>query len=321
MTSSSPDRVRLDPIRQESFLPFDTLGRLVSRLCTAFPRHIEFLSRRFRNAEEPELRLCDELANQIVALAGDELPAFIEGYNFICDIQVEEELYFRRNNAYRLKTVREAVAEIYSDRAYMRSYMHGLLMTQVFWSNHTSCMRFYVEKFLAHAPEHYDLLEIGPGHGLLFSRAASDHRAGSITGWDLSPASIEESHEALHRLGVSRAFCLEVRNVLDTSLEDSHFDAIVFSEVLEHLDEPERALQKIRALLRPGGRVYINVPVNSPAPDHVFLIRSPEEVLTLLESQGLRIEHSEFFPATNYTLAAARKFNLTISVCVVASRR
>jgi 2-polyprenyl-3-methyl-5-hydroxy-6-metoxy-1,4-benzoquinol methylase len=315
---SNPDRNSIDPTVQETFLPFDTLGHLVSRQCLASPRHIGFLSRRFRNAENADLRLCDELARQILALAGDDLPAFIEGYDFICDIQVEEEIFFRRHNTYRLKTVREAIAEVYSNRAYMRSYMHGLLMSQVFWSNHASCMRFYIEEFLPRNRERYDFLEIGPGHGLLFNRAASDSRAGSITGWDLSPASVEESNDALRRLGVSRNFRLEARNLFDATAEDDRFDAIVFSEVLEHLEEPVQALQKLRALLRPGGRVYINVPVNSPAPDHLFLIRSPEEVLALVESQGFRIERTGFFPATNYSLAAARKHNLTISVCVVA---
>ena len=314
-----PSHNSIDPTRQDTFLPFAALGQLVARQCLATPRHIDFLSRRFRSAEQADLRLCDELARQILVLAGDELSAFFEGYDFICNVMVEEEFFFRRHNAYRLKAVGEAIADFYSNDAYMRPYMRGLLMSQVFWSNHASSMKFYIEEFLPRNRKGYDFLEIGPGHGLLFSRAAFDGRAGSVTGWDLSPASIEECKDALRRLGVNRDYRLEVRNLLDSPANAPQFDAIVLSEVLEHMEEPARALQEVRSLLRPGGRAYINVPVNSPAPDHFFLFRSPEEVLALLESQGLRAERTGFFPATNYSLAAARKHNLTISVCVVAT--
>ena len=161
------------------------------------------------------------------------------------------------------------------------------------------------------------MLEIGPGHGLLFSRAAADTRARSVTGWDLSPASVRETQQALQQLGVERDFKLEVRDLFDSAATGAAFDAVVFSEVLEHLEEPVRALRAIRAVMRPGGRLYLNVPINSPAPDHLFLLRSPEEVIDLVQSQGYALERTGLFPATNYTIEAARKHRLTISVCLV----
>jgi hypothetical protein len=51
-----------------------------------------------------------------VKLAGGEIEGFLEGYDFICDIQKKEGIYFRRHNAYRLKTVSEAVAEVYGNQ-------------------------------------------------------------------------------------------------------------------------------------------------------------------------------------------------------------
>jgi 2-polyprenyl-3-methyl-5-hydroxy-6-metoxy-1,4-benzoquinol methylase len=288
------------------------------RQTQASPRHIPFFTRRFAAARVTEMRLCDELARQIYRLAGDEIDAFVKGYDFICDIQTREEIYFRRNNQYRLTTVADAVSEVYGNREYMQNYMRGLLMTQVFWSNHTASMEFFINEMLARNAAGYNLLEIGPGHGLLFSRAATDPRAGSLLGWDLSPASIAESKEALHRLGVVRPFQLEVRDLYQSGYSGAGFDAIVFSEVLEHLEQPGRALEAIRDLMRPDGRLYINVPVNSPAPDHLFLLRSPEEAVSFVQQHGFEIERSGFFPATNYSLQAARKHALTVSVCIIA---
>lgn len=310
--------LQIDPSRLDSFGDYDSLGSLVVRQTQVSPGHKAFLGRRFSAAPATELRLCDEIARQIYRLAGDDIDLFVKGYDFICDIQKREEIYFRRHNQYRLKSVADAIREVYGNREYMQNYMRGLLMTQVFWSNHTASMDFFINEMLARNVAGYRLLEIGPGHGLLFSRAASDPRAGSLLGWDLSPASVAESQEALQRLGITRPFRLEVRDLFDSGYREPAFDSIVLSEVLEHLEQPGRALTAIGSLMRPGARLYINVPVNSPAPDHLFLLRTPEEAVSFVQQHGFDIERTGFFPATNYSLEAARKHALTVSVCVIA---
>lgn len=310
----------VDPYRLESLGSCSALGALVARQCAASPQHAAFLARRFGSAAPGELQLCDALASEICKLAGAQLESFIAGYDFICDIQRREELYFRRHQAYRLKTAEQAAREVYHDPRYMQCYMRGLLMTQVFWANHTASMDFYIREFLPGNPPGYRLLEIGPGHGLLFSRAAADERAGMLVGWDLSPQSIAETRNALASLGVTRPCRLEVRDLFDARGCADRFDAVVFSEILEHLEQPGRALETLRFIMRPGARIYINVPVNSPAPDHLFLLRSPEEAVAFVESHGFQIHSKAFFPATNYSLPAARKHSLSISVCMVAVR-
>ena len=44
-------------------------------------------------------------------------------------------------------------------------------------------------------------------------------------------------------------------------LEDSSFDAVIMTEVFEHLrDYPVRSLQEVHRILRPGGRLYFTTP-------------------------------------------------------------
>ncbi len=52
-----------------------------------------------------------------------------------------------------------------------------------------------------------------------------------------------------------------VGNTLALPFAANTFDGIVCTEVLEHVPEPEQALREIARVLRPGGRVYVTVPM------------------------------------------------------------
>jgi hypothetical protein len=94
----------------------------------------------------------------------------------------------------------------------------------------------------------------------------------------------------------------------------------VLSEVLEHLERPKEAIEIIGQLLKPDGSVWINVPANGPAPDHLFLVRSPAEVAALVEAAGLKIEREAAFPLAGSNLDRALRQQLPISCCVTARR-
>lgn len=60
-----------------------------------------------------------------------------------------------------------------------------------------------------------------------------------------------------------------VRSKIDVRLSatalpfpDASFDVVLFSEVLEHVDEPARAVSEIARVLKPGGRLLLTVPFN-----------------------------------------------------------
>lgn len=89
-----------------------------------------------------EAELLDGIAGHILNICGDELPQFAEDYSWLCEQQLTEELFFRRNNRYRLSTFAEAYDQVYSNKDYMTRYMNGLLFTQLWWSNHTGVMGF-----------------------------------------------------------------------------------------------------------------------------------------------------------------------------------
>lgn len=94
-----------------------------------------------------------------------------------------------------------------------------------------------------------------------------------------------------------------------------------FRKLLEHLEQPGEFLASMFEVVKPGFRLFISMPVNSPAPDHIYLARQAEEVVDLISGAGFQIQKMISIPATNNTLERAIKKNLTISVGVVAVKQ
>lgn len=103
---------------------------------------------------------------------------------------------------------------------------------------------------LGPAPPSGRLLDVGCGCGY-FLRAARNR------GWDIR--GIEPSRKSVEHL---RRLLGDVE--LHDSLEDvsggERFDAVTMLNVLDHLEEPWRAVESVSGLLRPGGLLLLRVP-------------------------------------------------------------
>ena len=282
----------------------------------ASPSHQEFLQRRFTNLLPGEAEVLKSLADRILKIAGDDLATYCADYDWLTQRMLEEELYFRRHGRYRLTSFEDACAQVYHDAEFMKRYMNGVLLTQLFWSNHTRVHWFVLTGLLARSRPDSTFLEIGPGHGLYLAEAAEHPNVATAFGWDISPTSLQETQHALGRLGVQAT--LRQQDVLQVSNVEDRFDLILISEVLEHLEDPVPPLQNLRGMLKPDGLIFVQVPVNSPAPDHLFLWETPEDAVAFVEGCGLAVVEEQFHPVTNATLSRARKHKMTISVGVVA---
>jgi 2-polyprenyl-3-methyl-5-hydroxy-6-metoxy-1,4-benzoquinol methylase len=293
------------------------LRRLLDVQLSVWPEHEKFLALRFRSAD---IEIADRIAEMVLRLVDD--PAVLaEDYRWLCGLLYDEELHLRRTGNYRLARFEDAAREVYSNHEFMRRYMNGLLISQVWWENHSRVIDYYSRVFLSQNEMGYSHLEIGPGHGLLLYFAAQDPRAGTVTGWDLSDSSLLATRAALGRLATSKDVRLEKRNLFDAPSAQERYDSIVLSEVCEHLENPEEALASIKQHLAPKGRLFVNVPVNSPAPDHIYLLRTPEEAVQMVENAGYEVVDQCFFPVSGRTEAQARKLQLTISCVIVGTVR
>lgn len=300
--------------------PYPSLHAIVDEVLRVWPEHRRYCETRFCKDTPEFLQRTDEFAALALANVGGGLDRYVEDYRWMSERFLEEEVFFQREDRYRLSTFQEAYDQVYSDLEYMGRYMRGLLISQVIWDPHARAFDVFREEFLPVLPQGASYLEVGPGHGFFLYFASRSARIAKLEAWDVSGASIKETRAALKKLNVTREIALIEQDVMQAPTRHEEFDAAVISEVLEHLERPDLALRSLWAALRPGGRIFIHVPINSPAPDHIYLWRSTQELAKFVEDQGFRIDVAHDFPVTGYTLKRAVKYKVSISGVLIATK-
>ncbi|HEY2838183.1 MAG TPA: class I SAM-dependent methyltransferase [Pirellulales bacterium] len=99
-----------------------------------------------------------------------------------------------------------------------------------------------------------NVLEIGPGPGWIGIQLAQSRPAVRVTGLDISSAFIKIANENSSREGVADRVNFTVGNAAEmTGLTDNSFDVVFSFQSLHYWDPPERALDEIARVLKPGG--------------------------------------------------------------------
>jgi len=114
-------------------------------------------------------------------------------------------------------------------------------------------LNWYPKRMIQRFGHACDLLELGIGHGFtadIFATACD--RQIIIDG---SSVVIEQfkSHHPTFQGEIVEAY-------FENFYSDTLFDVIVMGFILEHVDDPELILERYRAFLKPGGKLYIAVP-------------------------------------------------------------
>jgi 2-polyprenyl-3-methyl-5-hydroxy-6-metoxy-1,4-benzoquinol methylase len=152
---------------------------------------------------------------------------------------------------------RSALANLQSSIAHGGQEAYSMKATEYF----AGARRDYVAELPINSQAR--ILEIGCGEGGTGALALSEGKCGVYCGVELCHKAAEKAKQKLTEVVVG--------NIEDLQLPwgPATFDAVILSEVLEHLVDPWAALRRIRPLLKPKASVF----ASSPNISHYSAIR------------------------------------------------
>ncbi len=223
--------------------------------------------------------------------SGESLALAARGYaKFVMNL-LRAQRRFEKELAYPAKTYAEAMQEVYLDADYMASeYLPGLLLSHFLWPHHYHQLRFfetsYVSQMRLHDRSH--CAEVGVGTGMYSRRVLQRVPGARGDGFDISPASQAFAQQHVRAFGFADRWDVHLKDVTEGS--GGPWEWLLCIEVLEHLEDPVAFLRTLREMLTDGGRAFITAALNAAHVDHIYLYRSPDEVLAQLENAGFALE-------------------------------
>lgn len=105
------------------------------------------------------------------------------------------------------------------------------------------------------------IVDLGCGTGYYLFLLSSLGVRLNLTGFDFDEKALKEAKDLL----TERKINFAVGNLHKIPFKDQSFDKAVMSEVLEHVENDEKALQEVYRILKPNGVLVISVPsINYP---------------------------------------------------------
>ena len=282
------------------------------------PMQKKFVESSWKNltcAEQNEL----QLYLQYSLSTGLTIAEMAKAYDVIVKDTFKEQMYFKRHSRYRYSRYDEVARDVYQNPGYMNYYMVGLAISGYLWPNHVELHRFYQHWLTEDHTGHY--LEIGPGHGYYFMQAARTGKFTHYQGVDISPSSVELTHNIMSSniYGPFNNYSVDLADFF-TWDQAQHYDFIVMAEVLEHVENPQDFLNRIRDLLTDDGKAYINTCINTPAIDHIFLYPNVESIQQQVKLAGLESIDQTVIPYANLTIEESMAQKLPVNVAMVLKK-
>jgi SAM-dependent methyltransferase len=181
-------------------------------------------------------------------------------------------------------------------------FLSGRLRGTRSWRGSTEKVKL-VERYIASGR----ILDIGCGDGKFLW--ALDARRWKATGVDTLPETLSLVQPRMPSLRLIEG------DIYSGLLEEASFDVLTFWHVLEHLPNPAAILRRTRALLRPGGWLFISLPrfdsmqarifrkhwyAFDDVPRHLYHFSRPSLDRLLREAGFILRDHLLFSPLVNF---------------------
>lgn len=205
-------------------------------------------------------------------------------------------------------------------------YNLRLLMSFITTNHRFEILQCLLDFFRAPVDANREILSIGVGTGYEV-KLMHDHLAAAdewrISACDNSDEALAYADDLLRHFGRptdslwAKTFPLESGQ--DIAPYADRYGKIVLCEVLEHLEDPDQALENLKIALHPRGHMFLTMAIKLPQEDHIFLYESVEDARAQVRRHGLVIEQELATPATVFPFADLEREHLRAGnyVCVV----
>lgn len=101
------------------------------------------------------------------------------------------------------------------------------------------------------------ILDIATGTGDLAIQAYQLLKPDSILGIDISDGMMKIGEQKVEQIGLSDKISFQNQDCMALDLEDNSFDAAMIAFGIRNFENPDKSLQEILRILKPGGRLMI----------------------------------------------------------------
>ncbi len=275
------------------------LEDLIDKAKIIFDKQIQFLLAERADTFWPVAEKILQLSHNIQA---DPLTPLI---NFSIEMLKQQSVYMKSGEyMYSVDEYENAYDDIYNNPDVMEKYyLHGLLMTHAFWPIHLDMHMFFENEFLSAIPSTATVgAEIGYGHGLYLLETLRHSPESKAVGFDVSQYALAFTKRVLEHNGIApERYDLGLGDVRDgLPYEDNSLDWCIFAEVLEHIPNPDQALQELARCTKSGGPIFVTTAANNRSVDHIWHFHNLEEVEDMLNRNGLQIVKQLDLPLSRY---------------------
>lgn len=228
-----------------------------------------------------------------------------------------ESVQFLKTGEYTSKSFAEVNERVYNNPDVMEYYMHGLLMSQFLWKQHYDILLWFNLMIGMNSRNIKNYLEVGGGHGLYISEALK--LIGEQANYDL--VDISKSSLTIAEKMISNDVVSLILTDVFKYFPLNKYDFITMGEVLEHVEEPIKLLQKLHTLLSDNGKLIITTPTNAPAIDHIYLFKGAKDIRYVISEAGFDIEEELCVYSEDVSQEIAERFKISMMYAAVLVKK
>lgn len=162
----------------------------------------------------------------------------------------------------------------YWNKTYRHEYENREMLKKDYFRNYEEIFKKIIEII----PDESRVLDVACGPGMFCRMLKKKKPNTEIIGIDFSDFIINKNKKRDKNLGI-KYLCLDIKNQLPFRKK---FDAIVMTEILEHLTQPEKIVSNFMKLLKKNGHFFISCPHD-------------RELVEDMRKAGVLGEHVKFF--------------------------